>query len=60
MSKNKIDETFIKEQHTFTQHIRDPENAREHLKALSQDVYLYIQILFFVILKILLQIAFLF
>ena len=27
MSKNKIDETFIKEQHTFTQHIRDPENA---------------------------------
>jgi len=27
MSKNKINETFIKEQHTFTQHIRDPENA---------------------------------
>ncbi len=27
MAKNKIDETFIKEQHTFTQHIRDPEHT---------------------------------
>ena len=27
MAKNKINETFIKEQYTFTQHIRDPEHT---------------------------------
>ena len=59
MSKNKIDETFIKEQHILHS-IYGILSIRDHLKVLSQDEYLYIQILFFIISRILLQIVFLF
>ena len=46
MSKNKIDETFIKEQHTFTQHIRDPENAPAPEGIESRRISIYTDLIF--------------
>ena len=46
MSKNKIDETFIKEQHTFTQHIRDPENAPVPEGIESRRISIYTDLIF--------------
>ena len=46
MAKNKIDETFIKEQHTFTQHIRDPENAPAPEGIESRRISIYTDLIF--------------
>ena len=46
MSKNKIDETFIKEQHTFTQHMRDPENAPAPEGIESRRISIYTDLIF--------------
>ena len=46
MSKNKIDETFIKEQHTFTQHMRDPENAPAPEGIESRRISVYTDLIF--------------
>ena len=46
MAKNKIDETFIKEQHTFTQHIRDPENAPVPEGIESRRISIYTDLIF--------------
>ena len=46
MAKNKIDETFIKEQHTFTQHIRDPENAPAPDGIESRRISIYTDLIF--------------
>ena len=46
MSKNKIDETFIKEQHTFTRHMRDPENAPAPEGIESRRISVYTDLIF--------------
>jgi len=46
MSKNKIDETFINAQHTFTQHIRDPENAPAPEGIESRRISIYTDLIF--------------
>ena len=46
MSKNKIDETFIKEQHIFTQHIRDPEHTRSPEGIESRRISIYTDLIF--------------
>ena len=46
MSKNKIDETFIKEQHAFTQHMRDPENAPAPEGIESRRISVYTDLIF--------------
>ena len=46
MSKNKIDEPFIKEQHAFTQHMRDPENAPAPEGIESRRISVYTDLIF--------------
>ena len=46
MAKNKIDETFIKEQHTFTQHIRDPKNEPAPEGIESRRISIYTDLIF--------------
>ena len=46
MAKNKIDETFIKEQHNFTHHIRDPENAQVPEGIESRRISIYTDLIF--------------
>ncbi len=46
MAKNKINETFIKEQHIFTQHIRDPEHTRAPEGIESRRISIYTDLIF--------------
>ena len=46
MSKNKIDETFIKEQHTFTRHMRDPKHTPAPEGIESRRISIYIDLIF--------------
>jgi hypothetical protein len=46
MAKNKINETFIKEQHTFTQHIRDPEHTPAPEGIESRRISIYTDLIF--------------
>ena len=46
MAKNKINETFIKEQYTFTRHIRDPEHTPAPEGIESRRISIYTDLIF--------------
>ena len=46
MAKNKINETFIKEQYTFTRHIRDPEHMPAPEGIESRRISIYTDLIF--------------